>query len=270
MHKGSRLACDLQATMSVPALNPQRISMRLLMINPNTTTAMTQKVQDAARAFLPADWSITGVSGRFGPRYIASRATFAVASHAAIDAFATHAPGHDRVLLACFGDPGLDALREASSVPVIGLVEASALEASAGGRRYSIVTGGALWEPMLRESLQMRGLADHLASIRTVAPDGGMIARDPEGALRLLADACAACVVEDGAQAVILGGVGLIGLAHRIEPLVKAPVICSVMAGLRSVLSPEIWMVRPDLRAPNPIQSIGLSTELDALLGHQA
>jgi allantoin racemase len=246
--------------------NRQKRSMRLLIINPNTTTAMTDKVQEAARSFLPADWSITAVSGRFGPRYIASRATFAVASHAAIDAFAAHAPGHDRILLACFGDPGLDALREASAVPVIGLVEASALEASAGGRRYSIVTGGALWEPMLRESLLVRGLAKHLASIRTVAPDGGMIARDPERALRLLADTCAACIAVDGAQTVILGGVGLIGLAHRIEALVKAPVICSIRAGLRAVLSAETVAVKPALPAPNPIQSTGLSAELDALL----
>jgi allantoin racemase len=244
--------------------------MRLLIINPNTTAVMTGKVLEAAKIFLPNDWSITAVSGRFGPRYIASRATFAVASHAAIDAFAAHAPGHDRVLLACFGDPGLDALREASTVPVIGLVEASALEALAVNRRFSIVTGGALWEPMLRESLRIRGLATHLASIRTVAPDGGMIARDPEGALRLLADTCAACIAEDGAGAVILGGVGLIGLAHRIEALVKAPVICSVMAGLRVVLSAEGAVVKTAAPGPSPIQSIGLSAELAALLANRA
>jgi allantoin racemase len=240
--------------------------MRLLIINPNTTTAMTDKVQEAARTFLPGDWLITAVSGRFGPRYIASRATFAVASHASIDAFAAHAPGQDLVLMACFGDPGLDAVREASTVPVIGLVEASTQEASAGGRRFSIVTGGVLWEPMLRESLQTRGLAAHLASIRTVAPDGGMIASDPEGAIRLLADACAACIREDGAETVILGGVGLIGLAHRIEPMINAPVICSVMAGFRAVLAAEHAAAKTALPAPNPIQSIGLSAELDALL----
>ena len=240
--------------------------MRLLIINPNTTAAMTDKIRQAGEAFLPRDWLITAVSGRFGPRYIASRATFAVASHAAIDAFAAHAAGHECVLLACFGDPGLDALREASAVPVIGLVEASAIEASAMGRRFSIVTGGALWEPMLRESLQMRGLAGPLASIRTVAPDGGMIARDPEAAMRLLADACTACITQDGAEVVVLGGVGLIGLAHRIEPLVGAPVICSVMAGFRAAIAAQPTRHKPRLSPPSPIQSIGLSQELDALL----
>ncbi len=240
--------------------------MRLLIINPNTTPAMTEKVREKAQSVLPRSWEVSAVNGRFGPRYIASRATFAVASHAAIDAFAAYGSGCDLVLLACFGDPGLDAVREASAVPVIGLVEASAQEASADGRRFSIVTGGALWEPMLRESLQARGLMQGLASIRTVAPDGGMIARDPDGALRLLADTCAACIRDDGAEAVILGGVGLVGLAERIMPLAGKPVICSVMAGLRAAMAAERWAAKPDLPTPSAIQSVGLSAELDRLL----
>ncbi len=240
--------------------------MRLLMINPNTTTAMTDKVRGLAQTTLPRDWRLSAVNGRFGPRYIASRMTFAIASHAAIDAFAAHGRDCDMVLLACFGDPGLDAIREASPVPVIGLVEASAREASAGGQRFSIVTGGALWEPMLRESLHARGLLGQLASIRTVAPDGGMIARDPEGAIQLLAEACSACIREDGAKAVILGGVGLIGLAEKIAPSVSAPVICSVMAGLRAVMAEAQETATRTPRSRTPIQSTGLSPELSALL----
>jgi allantoin racemase len=242
--------------------------VKLLIINPNTTDAMTRKVEAAARAFLPADIRITAVSGRFGPRYIASRAAFAVAGHAALDAYAAHGEDSDAVLLACFGDPGLDALREIAPVPVIGLVEASAQEASTGGRRFSIVTGGALWEPMLREMLALRGLAGSLASIRTVAPDGGTIARDPDGALALLAAACDACVSEDGAEAVILGGAGLIGLAERVQAGRGYAIICSVMAGLRAV-SAEQNVERTKRRTP-PVESMGLSGELDRLLSGKA
>jgi Asp/Glu/hydantoin racemase len=119
---------------------------------------------------------------------------------------------------------------------------------------------------MLRESLATRGLAERLASIRTVAPDGGTIARDPGGALRLLAGACDACVAEDGAQAVILGGVGLIGLAGKIAETRPYPVICSVEAGIVAAglalhaprLTPE-----PERR---PVDSIDLSPELAALM----
>jgi allantoin racemase len=242
--------------------------MRLLVINPNTTETMTAKTLIAARAALPADVEISAVSGRFGPRYIASRAAFAVAGHAALDAFAAHGADVDAVLLACFGDPGLDALREVSSAPVVGLVEASAAVASAGGGRFSIVTGGVLWEPMLREMLLVRGLAGRLASIRTVAPDGGTIARDPDSALAILGAACDACVAEDDAEAVILGGVGLLGLAERLQPGRAYSIICSVAAGLDAVRQAL------EERAGNPhredraaaVESFGLSPELSAFL----
>jgi allantoin racemase len=240
---------------------------KLLIVNPNTTAAMTEKVRAAAIAALPGI-DIVAVSGRFGPRYIASRASFAVASHAALDAFAAHGDGVDAVVLACFGDPGLDALREVSPVPVIGLVEASVDLAAKNGRRFAIVTGGVLWEPMLREGLQIRGREGSLAAIRAVAPDGGMIARYPEGAVALLGAACDACVHEDGAEAVILGGVGLIGLAERLQPGRAYPVICSVAAGLeaaRQALAEVRLNPARDDRA-GPVESIGLSTELTALL----
>jgi Asp/Glu/hydantoin racemase len=241
------------------------IRKRLLILNPNTTDAMTGKTVDRARAMLP-DVEIIAAGGRFGPRYIASRASFAIAAHAALDAYAANRQGVDAVLLACFGDPGLDALREVSPAPVIGLVEAAAEAAAQGGRRFSIVTGGVLWQSMLRESLATRGLAAQLASIRTVAPDGGTIARDPDGALRLLAEACDACVAEDGAQAVILGGVGLIGLAGRIAETRPYPVICSVEAG---IIAAGLALHGPKL-APEPerrpVESVGLSSELAALM----
>jgi Asp/Glu/hydantoin racemase len=238
---------------------------RLLILNPNTTDAMTGKTVDQARVMLP-DAEIVAATGRFGPRYIASRASFAIAAHAALDAYAANRQGVDAVLLACFGDPGLDALREVSPAPVIGLVEAATAEASKGGRRFSIVTGGVLWQSMLRESLGTRGLVDKLASIRTVAPDGGAIARDPDGALRLLAEACDACVAEDGAEAVILGGVGLIGLAGKIAATRTYPVICSVEAGIvaagRALHAPRL-APEPERR---PVDSIGLSAELAGLM----
>jgi allantoin racemase len=240
--------------------------MKLLIINPNTTDAMTRKVEVLARTMLPASWEIAAVSGRFGPRYIASRATFAVAGHAALDAFATHGTGADGVLLACFGDPGLDALREVSPVPVIGLVEAAAHEAIARGDRFSIVTGGVLWQTMLREMLLVRGLSSHLASIRTVAPDGGTIARDPDAALQILVEACDGCLTEDGAQAVILGGVGLIGLAAKISQMRHYPVICSVEAGIRAVLAADLLSESPRLAATAvTIDTVGLSPALATL-----
>ncbi|MCJ2133755.1 aspartate/glutamate racemase family protein [Methylobacterium sp. J-026] len=78
------------------------------------------------------------------------------------------------------------------------------------------------------------GLADALATIRTVAPSGGAIARNPDAALAGLVDACGACVGH-GAETIILGGAGPAGLAARIAQEIGIPLICSVEAGTRSV-----------------------------------
>jgi Asp/Glu/hydantoin racemase len=238
--------------------------MRLLIINPNTTDAVTRKVEEAAAAFMPAGAALTAVGGRFGARYISSRAAFAVAGHAALDAFAEHGAGADAVLLACFGDPGLEALREVSPVPVIGLVEASCREAAARGR-FVIITGGERWGPMLRESITLHGLGEKLAQIVTVAPTGGQIAADPEGSITMLAEACTSAMAAHGADCVILGGAGLLGLAARVEAMIGAPVICSVEAGFRAAAAA---LARPEraARTTDVTPSVGLSDALAAML----
>jgi allantoin racemase len=239
--------------------------MRLLIINPNTTDAMTDKVAAAARRALPTGTAIVAVTGRFGARYIASRASFAVAGHAALDAFAAHGEGCDAVLLACFGDPGLDALREVAHCPVVSLIDAACAEAGSDGRRFSIVTGGERWGPMLTEMIMARGLSGQLASIKTVAPTGGEIARDPERAAATLADACRRCAREDGADAVILGGAGLIGIADLIRPVLPVDVICSNEAGFRAAAAALAAGGRLSGPGTDQVDTTGLSGELAAL-----
>lgn len=236
---------------------------RILLINPNTTQSVTALAVEHVRRIAGEGAEIVPVTGRFGARYIASRAAAAVAGHAALDALGEHGAGCDAVYLACFGDPGLAALKEVSPVPVVGMAEAACQVAAEGGRRFGIVTGGALWPAMLTEFVTLLGLRESLSGIRAVAPTGGEIARDPDRALAGLAAACRACAAEDGAEAVILGGAGLAGLAARIQPDVPCPVICSVEAGTRAVLAAAGTRVRPTVP---PVQSIGLGAGLTRLL----
>jgi allantoin racemase len=241
--------------------------VRILLINPNTTESVTALVAGYARAIAGDAATFVPITGRFGARYISTRAAAAIAAHAALDALAQHVAGCDAVYLACFGDPGLAALREISPVPVIGMAEASCLEASNRGRRFAIVTGGALWGPMLTEFVASLGLAERLAAVRTIAPTGDRIARDPEAALAELAAACTACATEDGADVVILGGAALAGLASRIQPSVPIPVLCSVEAGTRAAVAAASQAKR-HAASPLPLDSVGLGLDLAKLLGH--
>jgi Asp/Glu/hydantoin racemase len=208
---------------------------RLLVINPNTTQSITDLVARHVGAAVGPGFEIVPATGAFGCAYITSEACFAVGAHAALDCLERHGAGCDAVLLACFGDPGLFALKETSRVPVLGLAEASMLEATETAGRFSIVTGGAAWKPMLERFAAQLGYADRLASVRTVALTGGQIAADPEAALATLADECRLAAERDGARTVILGGAGLVGLAARLADRVPVPVLDSVLVGARRI-----------------------------------
>ena len=243
----------------------------ILAINPNTTEAVSALLERHLHAAAPAtQWRMA--TGRFGARYITSAAAFAIASHAAIDAWAEHAEGCDAVLLACFGDPGLYALRELSPVPVVGLAEASmqaAAERAGSAGRFSIVTGGPRWGPMLERLARDLAFGPKLASVRTIGMTGGQAAADPEGAVAALARACREAHDEDGAGAVILGGAGFAGLAERVATLAGITVIDSVAAGAHAAERLSLGAPCPYVRRPGAKQtpSIGIAAALaDKLL----
>ena len=239
--------------------------MKLLFINPNTSAHLTDMGARIARSVARPDTEIVPATGRFGARYITTRAAAAIAGHAALDCYAREGQGADAVLIACFGDPGLFALRELASVPVIGMAEASCHMAATLGRKFSIVTGGLAWGPMLEEFVAAIGLSTNLASVRTVTATGADIAADPEKAL-----ACKAAVNEDGAEAIILGGLGLAGIASRIAADVPVPLIDNVVAAVRmaeAAASLGVVKARAGSFAPkDPVETLGLSAELAALL----
>ena len=142
--------------------------MRLLLINPNITEAMTDAMAVEARRFASPATEIVAVTAAFGTQYVENRAEAAIASHAVLDALAKHAGGCDAAIVCAFGDPGLAAAREFADIPVVGIEEAAILAAWMLGRRYSIVC----LTPRLRtwyiECAQEHGLAGRLASVRAL------------------------------------------------------------------------------------------------------
>jgi Asp/Glu/hydantoin racemase len=212
----------------------------LLIINPNTSDMVTARLQAHASAQAPAGWLVQGAQARFGARYISGEMAAAVAAHAALDALAHHASAHgepDAVLLGCFGDPGLLALRACTRAPVLGLAEA-AMRAAGRHGRYAIVTGGAAWAPMLERLARALQLDRELCGVHTVPRSGGELAADPAGAQRLLRQACEQALARwPDARAVLLGGAGLAGMAAPLAGLLAVPVLDNVSLALDAVWS---------------------------------
>ena len=242
--------------------------MRLLLLNANASQSITDLVVAAARPLVSPDTELIGVTGRFGPLYIGTRAAYAIAGHAALDAYAASGRDADAVVLACFGDPGLGALREVANVPVVGMAEAGCRAAAQDGRRFAVVTGGQRWIPMLTEYIGALGLSSQLAVVHAVAPTGADIAADPERSIALLADACHTAATRFGSDVVVLGGAGLAPIAPRVAAMLDFPVIdglAAAIAAAEAAASAPDRFVSPD-RLTDPLPAVGLTAELDALL----
>jgi Asp/Glu/hydantoin racemase len=237
---------------------------RVLLINPNTTATVTERLAPVVAQGLGADHALAAVTARFGASYISSEAAYCIAAHAALDAWAADGGKADGVLVGCFGDPGVFALRELCDGPVVGLAEASMREA-AGHGPFAIVTGGLRWRPMLERLATAIGLAGQLQHIEIVDRTGAQLAADPEGALRLLGGACETAA-RSGARSVILGGAALVGMAAQLAPRVPMPLIDNVQAGARAMREA---LAQPATRAPGPdgTSYTGISAELAAALG---
>ena len=236
---------------------------RILDINPNTSASVTDMVLASCRlAFPEVAWE--GATGRLGAACIASEAAYALAAHAALDAYAECYAGHDAVLVACFGDPGLLALREVAAVPVVGLAQAS-LQAAARLGPFAVVTGGAAWGPMLARFARMHQLDAGLVAIHAVELAGAQIAAGPERAMDALFAACE-LAVQAGANSIVLGGAALTGLAAALQPRLSVPVLDSVVLGAQAVVEQagEPAAVAHTV-SKSPV--MGLGTALSSLLG---
>jgi allantoin racemase len=239
---------------------------RVLVINPNTSASVTALVlQHCRRAQPQIEWQ--AATSRLGAPYISNEAACAIAAHAVLETYADHADGHDAVLIACFGDPGLLALREIAPVPVTSLAQAS-FEAAQRQGMFAVITGGRAWEPMLYRFARSHQLDAGLVGIHTVELTGAQIAESPDQALDAL-QVAAMQGVTAGAQSIVLGGAGLAGLANALQARVPVPVYDNVLLAAQWVA--DAIGIRgkapPESRSAARVPLIGAGAALTALMG---
>lgn len=217
----------------------------LLLINPNTSDHVTALLARHATALAPPGASLHALTAPFGAAYIASADAAATAAQAVPAAWQAHIARHgppDAVLVACFGDPGVAALRAVTAVPVLGLAEVAMREADASaaataGGCYAIVTGGAAWGPMLEALADQLGLRQRLAGVVTVERSGAELLADPVAAQALLLGACQdalALAAPGQVRAIVIGGAALADLTAPLAPHLPVPLIDNVRTGLRA------------------------------------
>ena len=207
--------------------------MRILLVNSNTSTFVTEKVrQEACRTASPGT-EIVAVTGTFGARVISTRSENAIAQHATLALVAEHATDCDAVLIAVSYDTGLQAARELLSIPVVGMTEAALLTGCMLGGRIGVVVFGRRVLPMYQELVASYGLSQRIAGWRIVESSAPYTPGDQSEVHRLLIEAANGLVEQDYAELVLLSGAVMAGVPDQLQAAVPVPLLDGINCGVR-------------------------------------
>lgn len=208
--------------------------MRILLVNPNTTASMTEKMGRTATAFAAPGTEVVAVNPVDGPASIEGPYDEALCLPGLLNTVRQGViDGADSVVVACFDDTGIDACRALVPVPVVGICHAAMQVAVQIADSFSIVTTLPRSVPVL-EGLALRyGMERRCRRVR--AADVPVLALEEPGgaAAETVRAEVAAAVREDGAEAILLGCAGMTDLAAALAKQFGVPVIDGVAAGVK-------------------------------------
>ena len=247
--------------------------MRILMLNPNTSTGVTDLIMAAAKPAAAPGTELIPATAPHGVPYIATRAEAVLGGAMALEILAELHTQVDAAVIAAFADPGLGGARELFPIPVIGLAEAGMLTACMLGGRFSIVTFAAALEPWYRECVAWHGLEKRCASIRTLDGAFRAIGSVQEEKADLLVGLANRAVEEDQADVVLLAGAPLAGLGPKVAHRIPVPVVDCVAAAVKQaealVTLAPLKARAGSFRRPDPKPSIGLPPALARWIAHE-
>ncbi|MCF5823515.1 aspartate/glutamate racemase family protein, partial [Pseudomonas syringae] len=192
--------------------------MRIQVINPNTSEAMTHKIGLAAQAVARPGTQILACSPEDGPVSIEGHFDEAIATLGVLEEIRKGREQHvDAHIIACFGDPGLLAAREYASAPVIGIAEAAFHMASLIATRFAVVTTLTRTRIIAEHLLQRYGFSEMCTSVRCI--DLPVLALEESGSelIELMAEQALVARDQEGASAIVLGCGGMADLARQLS-----------------------------------------------------
>lgn len=201
--------------------------MRILIVNPNTTASMTEKIAAGARRNASPGTDIVAVTSAHGPVSIEGYYDEAMSLSGLLQAIRRH-PDHDAVVIACFDDTGLDAARCLTDKPVVGIGEAGYRMAAMLSNRFSVITTLARSVPALQHNMFRYGMERQCANVRAAEVAVLELEDQNSGAHEKIRQEIAKAVAEDHAEAIVLGCAGMTDLVDAMGQHFRLPVLDGV------------------------------------------
>lgn len=205
--------------------------MRILVLNPNTTASMTEKIGAAARRVASPGTEIVARNPAVGPASIEGFYDEAMCLPGMLEVIRT-TPDVDGVVIACFDDTGLDAARCLTDKPVVGIGEAAYHMASMISNKFSVITTLGRSVPALEHNLHKYGLSARCARVRSSEVAVLELEEQGSDATNRISDEIAVAMAEDRAEAIVLGCAGMTDLTEFLSARHGLPVLDGVVCAL--------------------------------------
>jgi allantoin racemase len=202
-----------------------------MVVNPNTTVAMTEAVVAAARRVAAPGTTVVGGTPSRGVSAVESNLDEVWGAAGVVEQVQRgERTGVDAYVVACFGDTGVAPARELARGPVVGMTEAALTTAALIAARFAVVTMPRRTREQSHRVVQAMGLG-HRCLIRAVDEPVAAVAH---GSLHLLdlfvEEGCRA--MDDDAEALVLGCAGLTELVEPLQERLGVPVVEGVAAAV--------------------------------------
>ena len=208
--------------------------MRIKIVNPNTTASFTSACLAAGWAAAAPGTQLTAGQPSSGTPSVECHVEEAVATLGVVEQVrAGEAAGIDAYVVACFGDSGLGAAREVATGPVVGMTEAALYIAALIAPVFSIVTLPMRTRIFAERVLWQAGLDRRCARVRTIDIDVLECEDEATAVFEPFVVEARRAIVEDHAEAIILGCAGLAPLIGRLQVALGVPIIEGVAAAVK-------------------------------------
>jgi len=208
---------------------------RILVLNPVRSESLNELSDEFFQAKASSGFEVKCESLAEGPASVESPSDEVVAA-AAVARRVTRVTDREfhGIVINCFLDPGVDAARDLTRIPVVGAGESAIRIALTVGQRFSIVDVGPMKYVSRSPTRQVRalGVADRFASIRGIGVPVLELNKRPDLTVKKIVREGKLAAIQDRADVIVLGCTGLAGLAERIK--LNLPIVNPALSALRT------------------------------------
>jgi Asp/Glu/hydantoin racemase len=198
---------------------------KILVINPNSTEAVTRGIDEACAPLRMAGGpQIEAVTLKEGPPGIETQQHVDGVVSPLLNLLKKAEQDYSAFVIACYSDPGLHTLREATKKPVLGISECGILTALTLGQKFGVI---AILQKSIPRHLRYMGALGVVDRLAGELPVGLAVTelQNPEKTFGRMVDVGKRLRDEHGADVVVMGCAGMARYRAPLQQAIGLPVV---------------------------------------------